>query len=180
VFTNDMKLALLADRADPKLKEKLVGADALVTLGDLHPAEVPIVDLPHLFVHGNHDSPNEPFPQALDRHDLHLRVVRIGSVSFGGFQGSMKYKPKGHYLYDDGEVAALLDGFPAVDVFVAHAPCTTLGINDGVHDGFRAFDEYIQRARPKLFLCGHVHRKQEVMMGRTRCVSVYGAGEVVL
>jgi Icc-related predicted phosphoesterase len=175
-----MKLALLADRSDPKVHDFIVGADALVTLGDLHPAGVPNVDVPHLFVHGNHDSPNEPFLQALDRHDLHLRVVRIGSVSFGGFQGSMKYKPKGHYLYDDHEVAELLAVLPEVDVFVAHAPCTTLGIDDGVHDGFRAFDEYIMRVQPRLFLCGHVHRSREVTLGRTRCVSVWGAGEVVV
>ncbi len=175
-----MKLALLADRADPKIHEHLGGADALVTLGDLHPAEVPNVDVPHLFVRGNHDSPNEPFLQSLDRHDLHLRVVVIGGVSVGGFQGSRRYKPKGHYLYDDHEVAELLAGMPEVDVFVAHAPCTALGINDGVHDGFRAFDEYIMRVQPRLFLCGHVHRSQEIILKSTRCVSVWGAGEVVL
>jgi Icc-related predicted phosphoesterase len=175
-----MKLALLADRSDPKVHDFIVGADVFVTLGDLHPAEVPNVDVPHLFVCGNHDSPNEPFPDVRKRHDLHLRVVRIGGVCFGGFQGSRRYKPKGHYLYDDHEVADLLAEMPEVDVFVAHAPCTTLGINDGVHDGFRAFDHFIERAQPRLFLCGHVHRKQEVIMGRTRCVSVWGAGEIVV
>lgn len=181
VFNATMKLALVADRADPKVHAHLVGADVFVTLGDLHPSEVPAVHgIPHLYVYGNHDSPHAPLADPLNRHDLHLRVVQIGGVLFGGFQGSVKYKPRGHFLYDDEEVQALLEHFPAVDVFVAHAPCTALGIQDGVHDGFRAFDQYIERARPKLFVCGHVHRHEEVMLGATRCLSVFGAGEVAV
>lgn len=174
-----MKIAVLADTPDPKIREHLSGADVLVTLGDLHPIEVPVVEpVPHLYVYGNHDSPHQPFASSPNRRDLHLRVVVIGGVAFGGFQGSVKYKPKGHYLYDDDEVASLLDGFPAVDVFVAHAPCSKLGFNDGVHDGFAAFDGYIGRTQPKLFICGHVHRTRTVILGRTRCVSLYGAASV--
>jgi Icc-related predicted phosphoesterase len=170
-----MKLAVLADTPDPAILQMVKDADVLITLGDLHPAEVPTVQIPHLFVYGNHDSPHQPFERRPLRHDLHLMVIRIGGVYFGGFQGSRRYKPKGHYLYDDDEVADLLKGFPAVDVFLAHAPITELGIDDGIHDGFGAFDAYIRRTRPGLFLCGHVHRNRKIVIGPTRCMSVYAA-----
>ena len=175
-----MKLALLADIRDEKIHYLVEEADVLVTLGDLHPQDVPETDIPHLYVHGNHDSPKVPFASRPGRHNLHLRTADVQGVIFGGFQGSLRYKPKGWFLYEEDEVESLLKGFPPVDVFIAHAPCTPLEIRDTVHDGFRAFDDYIVRAQPRLFLCGHVHQSKEVTLLETRCISIYGAALIEL
>ncbi len=175
-----MKIAVLADKPYPAIAELAASADVLVTLGDLYPVDVPDVAVPHLYVYGNHDSPHLPFSARPGRYDLHLKLKTVGGVTFGGFQGSGRYKPRGHFLYSDEEVAELLECFPAVDVFLAHAPCTALEIADGVHDGFPAFDRYLRRAAPRLFLCGHVHVSREAMVGSTRCVSVYGAAMIEL
>jgi len=128
--------------------------------------------VPCLGVLGNHDPALPPaFMQ-----EVHLKVVEVGGVTFGGCEGSWRYKPRGHHLYDDGQVEALLRGFPRVDVFVAHNP--PAGVHDApddVHNGFAAFRRYIEEEQPALFLHGHVHRSAETMVGRTRVVAVLGA-----
>jgi len=128
--------------------------------------------VPLLGVLGNHDPAVAP---AMLRQ-LHLEVVEQGGVTFGGFAGSWRYKPRGHHLYDEAEVEALLVNFPRVEVFVAHNP--PAGIHDrddGTHQGFRAFRRYVETQQPALFLHGHVHRRGETVVGVTRVVSVVGA-----
>jgi Icc-related predicted phosphoesterase len=135
--------------------------------------------VPCLGVLGNHDPALAPPLLG----EVHLRVMRVpaspmraGGVTFGGFGGSWRYKPRGHHLYDDGEVEALLVGFPRVDVFVAHNP--PAGVHDApddVHNGFAAFRRYIEEQQPALFLHGHVHRSAETTVGRTRVLATVGA-----
>jgi len=127
---------------------------------------------PLLGVLGNHDQ--KLVPTVL--RDLHLQVVTEGGLMFGGFEGSWRYKRKGHHLYDDAEVTSLLEGFPGVDVFVAHAPPDGVyAMDDGIHNGFTAFRRYIEREEPVLFLHGHVHRNVETWLGGTLVVSTRGA-----
>ena len=125
-----------------------------------------------LGVLGNHDA--AVVPPGLQ--DVHLRVVEEGGVAFGGFGGSWRHKPRGHHLYVEAEVAALLQGFPRVDVFIAHNPAAGIhDVEDGIHNGFAAFRRYIDERQPALFLHGHVHRRAETMVGRTRVVATVGA-----
>lgn len=127
---------------------------------------------PCLGVLGNHD----PALASALLCEVHLKVAEVGGVTFGGCEGSRRYKPRGHHLYEDAEVEALLRGFPRVDVFVAHNP--PAGIHDApddVHNGFVAFTRYIEEQQPALFLHGHVHRSAETVVGRTRVVAVLGA-----
>jgi Icc-related predicted phosphoesterase len=128
--------------------------------------------VPVLGVLGNHDQ--KLVPGVL--RDLHLQVGEEQGISFGGFEGGWRYKPKGHHLYDDAEVTALLTGFPRVDVFVAHAPPEGIyGMDDGIHDGFTAFREYIEEEEPALFLHGHVHLNLETQLGGTLVVATRGS-----
>jgi Icc-related predicted phosphoesterase len=151
-------------------------ADLVVCCGDV-PRDVlervvTRYSVPCLGVLGNHDPALAP---ALLRQ-LHLTVAEVASVTFGGFEGSWRYKPRGHHLYEERDVGALLRGFPRVDVFVAHNP--PAGVHDApddVHNGFAAFRRYIEEEQPALFLHGHVHRSAETMVGRTRVVAVLGA-----
>ena len=125
-----------------------------------------------LAVKGNHDSSAE-FLQPIK--DVHLRAVNFGGLSFGGFCGSWKYKPRGNYLFEQSEVETALKSFPRVDVFVAHnSPRMIHDRDDDVHFGFIAFSTYIDQTQPTLFLHGHQHVNQESRVGRTRVIGTYG------
>ena len=125
-----------------------------------------------LAVKGNHDSSAE-FPQPIE--DVHLQTVNFGGLTFGGFCGSWKYKPKGNFLFEQSEVEAALKSFPRVDVFVAHNSTRMVhDRDDDVHYGFIAFSTYIDRTRPALFLHGHQHVNQESRVGATRVIGTYG------
>jgi Icc-related predicted phosphoesterase len=172
-----VKVAVLTDRGDERIAEYCRVADVLVTLGDLSAADLPEVSIPHLYVYGNHDSPASPFPAKEGRYDVHLQVVEVSGVRFGGFQGCLRYKPKGHYLYGEADIAAKLADFPAVDVFVSHATPTCLETpGDPVHRGVQAFDAYLRRTAPRYAFSGHVHARRIALAGETICMSFFKAG----
>jgi len=128
--------------------------------------------VPCLGVLGNHDLSVAP-PGLLD---LHLRVVKEGGLTFAGFGGSWRHKPRGHHLYDEAEVATLLEDFRRVDVFIAHNPPAGIhDVEDGIHNGFAALRRYVEERQPALFLHGHVHRSVETVVGRTLVVATVGA-----
>ena len=62
-----------------------------------------------------------------------------------------------------------------VDIFLAHnAPRGVNDRPDGIHNGFTAFGDYIERVRPSLFIHGHQHADKESMAGGTRVIGVHG------
>lgn len=127
---------------------------------------------PVFAVKGNHDA-SAPFPEGIT--DLHLKTVKLHGVTFGGFNGSWQYKPRGHFLYKQDEVTNLLKDFPRVDVFIAHnSPMHLHAKDDGIHCGFEAFDQYIAEKQPRLFIHGHQHINRETVIGTTTVIGVYG------
>lgn len=157
--------------------------DVLVSCGDL-PDEIILKVAERvrcrriLAVKGNHDSSGAFHPRITD---LHLQTVSIDGITFGGFGGSWKYKPKGHFLYEQQEVDAALESFPRVDVFVAHnSPNGIHDQADDVHIGFNAFVSYILDKHPKLFLHGHQHKNQRTIYAGTKVLGVYGHRTLVL
>ena len=158
-------------------------ADLLVSCGDM-PDDI-ILELAArcecseiLAVKGNHDSGSS---FATPIRDLHLNLFHFRGIGFGGFCGSWKYKPRGHYLFEQPEVDLKLASFPRVTVFVAHnSPRHVHDREDEVHTGFSAFNGYIERAQPKLFLHGHQHEQVETTLGQTRVIGTYGHRFLVL
>lgn len=152
-------------------------ADVLISCGDLSDesilkAATRCGPKQIIAVKGNHDSASN-FPNPT--FNLHLQTTKFQGVTFGGFGGSWKYKPKGHHLYEQNEVEAALKDFPKVDVFVAHnSPAQVHDKDDFVHAGFSAFNSYIARESPKLFIHGHQHIQKESVIGLTRVVGVFG------
>ena len=172
-----MKLLVIADDdlfAKTPTSER---ADVLISCGDM--ADQVILQTAQaaqcaciFAVKGNHDGA-APFPASI--LDLHLRTQSFGGFTFGGFHGSWRYKPRGHFLYEQDEVADLVAAFPPVDVFVAHnSPRHIHDRDDKVHLGFEAFGSYIRRVKPRLFFHGHQHISQETRIGETRVIGVYG------
>jgi Icc-related predicted phosphoesterase len=152
-------------------------ADVLISCGDIADHVIlqtaQVVHCSRIFaVKGNHDGAG-PFPVPIV--DLHLHTESHGGLVFGGFRGSWKYKPCGHFLYDEDEAESLVSAFPPVDVFVAHnSPRHVHDRDDEVHLGFEAFVGYIRRVQPRLFFHGHQHINQETRVGGTRVIGVYG------
>ncbi len=104
-----------------------------------------------------------------------MKEIELAGIRFGWFAGSWRYKPRGNYLFDQEEVTRLMAVFPPVDVFVAHnSPRKIHDRDDDVHHGFEAFVEYIERAKPRLFIHGHQHVNRETRIGETTVIGVYG------
>lgn len=104
-----------------------------------------------------------------------MATFQFSGVKFGGFCGSWKYKPRGNYLFEDFEVEQALADFPSVEIFVTHnSPRLIHDRDDDVHTGFAAFNDYIERATPKLMLHGHQHQNIESVIGGTRIIGIYG------
>jgi len=178
-----MNLLVVADDESLGTRIPDCTVDVLVSCGDLpdgliveaakksHCQEI-------LAVKGNHDSSGS-FPAPI--RDLHLKMFEFRGLRFGGFCGAWKYKPRGNYLFEDFEVERLLANFPAVDIFVTHnSPHLVHDRDDDVHMGFAAFNEYIQRAKPKLMLHGHQQQNIETMVGGTRIIGTYGHRTLVV
>jgi uncharacterized protein len=172
-----MTLLVIAD--DDSFAKTLTNgpADVLISCGDM--ADHVILQTAEaaqcsrgFAVKGNHDG-DAPFPTPV--LDLHLRTESYGGLVFGGFRGSWRYKPRGHFLYDEDEVERLIAEFPPVDVFVAHnSPRHIHDREDEVHLGFGALADYLRRVQPRLFFHGHQHISQETRIGKTRVIGVYG------
>ena len=172
-----MKILVIADIDELRWKGGSGQADLLISCGDVSdPVILEAAGAYHctqiLAVKGNHDFPS-PFPSPI--MDLHLSVSEHIRISFGGFNGSWKYKPRGHFLYEQDEASALLKDFPPVDVFVSHnSPIGIHDKEDEVHTGFEALSEYIRMQKPKVLIHGHQHVNSETEVGGTRVIGVYG------
>jgi len=172
-----MRLLILAD--DDAVERQITEepADLLISCGDIADELIlrsasRIKAASILAVKGNHDSSGSFEPPIID---LHLRQLEIAGIVFGGFAGAWRYKPRGNYLFEQDEVAALMDHFPEVDVFVAHnSPRHIHDRDDDVHLGFDAFVGYIERAKPRLLIHGHQHVNDETQIGQTTVMGVYG------
>lgn len=171
-----MRTLVIADEETIDFDSEL-RADLLISCGDLSDEFIMRVAEMTLCrkifaVKGNHDS-SEPFRAPIK--DLHLTVHEFDGLRFGGFNGGWRYKPRGHYLHEQEEVAKALESFPPVDVFVAHnSPHLIHQWDDNVHRGFKAFNAYIERARPQVLIHGHQHVNAETLSAATRVIGVFG------
>ena len=151
--------------------------DVLISLGDLWDRTIAIArdryEPNALFaVRGNHDF-DASFPAFVT--SLHLAIESYLSITFGGFNGSWRYKPRGDHVFDQDEVVRLLRSFPRVDVFVVHnSPKGFHERDDDVHQGFDGFLEYIERTQPRYFIHGHQHLNLSTKIGETTLIGVYG------
>jgi len=182
-----MRVLCFADKCpDPNLirsSVEEVRPDLIITLGDLDGfALAPLKnfrDIPKIGVYGNHCSGNY-FPE-LGILNMHLSTWEFGGLTFGGFQGSVRYKPGDHPMFTQEEADVLMKNFPHVDIFLAHAP--PFGINDEpgdhVHEGFRALRTYINEQKPRYFFHGHTYPvNPETRCGDTEIVYITGIQSV--
>ncbi len=135
--------------------------DLIITLGDFDRSDLLalayITDIPKIGVYGNHDSGE--YMQEVGIADMHCKIWQYRGLTFGGFQGCVRYKDNPQaIMYTQAEATKLMQGFPPVDVFLSH--CPPRGINDEEaidHQGFNALRQYLDLYHPKVWLHGHTY-----------------------
>jgi Icc-related predicted phosphoesterase len=181
-----MKILAIADRPPSKRIKDILHEHSdislICTLGDLDYFDLielaDIQHIPKIGVYGNHDSGT--YFENLGIINLHLKTFQFGGYTFGGFQGSVRYKENPYaIMYTQEEAFELLKDFPYVDVMIAH--CPPYGINDEpeelAHQGFKALREYIETKKPKYFFHGHTYPREEKLITKfceTQIIYVYG------
>jgi Icc-related predicted phosphoesterase len=173
-----MKLLLFSDlHADTDAARHLVEmartADVLIGAGDFGNMRREIHDCidilqavakPAVLVPGNAESAEELADACRDwpsARVLHGSGVRIDGVDFFGVGGAIPVTPFGSWSYDfsEDEATQLLSTCPSGGVLVTHSP--PRGAVDrsskGQNLGSSAVREVVERCRPKLVVCGHIH-----------------------
>lgn len=193
------KLLLFSDvhadfRAATKLAQLAAEVDILVGAGDFGNARrgvsIPFevlkeVDKPAVLVPGNSESAEElvkacaEWPSATV---LHGNGITVKGVSFFGIGGGIPITPFGAWSYDftDEEAAEMLAHCDSCDVLVSHSPpfeAVDLSSN-GRRLGSRAIRAAVERIRPKLVVCGHIHASggQQTKIGETIVINAGPAG----
>lgn len=132
------------------MREGLAGAMAL-----LAPIEDKLI-----CVSGNAESVDE-LRAATGATVLHGEAAERAGVRLFGLGCAVPTTPFGAWSCDltEAEAEALLAGMEPVDILISHSP--PKGVADrtsaGVSVGSEAVREAIERAQPRLCLCGHIH-----------------------
>lgn len=130
--------------------------------------------LPVLFVPGNHDVPDVPDEENVDR-----RAARIAGVDVYGIGGAGPARMGFPYEWSDEELARL--DVPDRDVLLTHAPPADTALDrtaSGRHVGSRVIRRHAARTRGAL-VCGHIHESVGTeLVGECLCYNVGALGGV--
>ncbi len=170
------------------LRRRYSDVEVVVSCGDM-PSEylefiVSILNVPLLYVRGNHDTNYEKKPPG--GIDLHKQVFTYKGLYFAGLEGSIRYNDK-PVKYTQFEMMQMVLSMGlrlsyrrrryghGVDVFVSHSP--PRGIHDREdlpHNGFTSFLRFLNWYRPRYMVHGHVHtwdrRKTTRTQYRDTCI----------
>ena len=145
------------------------------------------VDKPAVIVPGNAESVEELTTASAgwsSAHVLHGNGVTVDGVSFFGIGGGIPITPFGAWSYDFSEEIAqlMLDRCEACDVLVTHSP--PKGAVDlssrGMSLGSVEIRAAVERLRPRLVVCGHIHDSsgQQTTIGETVVINAGWDGVV--
>jgi uncharacterized protein len=159
-----MKILALSDWPPaPGLYERIINnhIDLVITCGDLGLFDLQdlkkVTHIPKIGVYGNHCT--RGYMEELGIIDLHLNTISINGLTFGGFEGCVRYKDSQYApMWTQDEAFEMMKNFPPVDVFVSH--CPPFGINDHgdtAHTGFKALLNYLTTKQPKTWFHGHTY-----------------------
>jgi Icc-related predicted phosphoesterase len=189
-----MKLLLFSDLHDDlaaarRLVERAARADVVIGAGDFCNAHrglaaclavLRAIDKPLILVAGNNETTDELRAACrgwASASVLHGTGATVAGVAFFGIGGGIPTTPFGAWSYDFTEEQAdeLLAGCPSGCVLVSHSP--PHGAADvssrGQSLGSVAVRRAVERVRPALVVCGHIHGSAGVtaMLGETPVVN---------
>jgi len=189
-----MKLLLFSDlhqnaAAARSLVQRSRGVDVVIGAGDFANCRYGLetcldilraVEVPTILVAGNNESTEELVAACRDwphAQALHGSGVTVAGVEFYGLGGGVPVTPFGSWSYDftEEQATALLADCPAGCVLVSHSP--PKGAVDitssGQSLGSTAVRKVIDRQRPVLVVCGHIHAcgGQTMQLGQTTVIN---------
>ncbi len=204
--SNVVKVLTISDEVarqmySPAARERFHDARLILSCGDLRPSYlefvVSILNVPCLYVPGNHDArPEITEAGALVEEpagcvNIDRRVVREAGFSVAGLGGSPWYNGEKHQYSERAMLIRTLLLVPRLllrqrrdghrlDFMITHA--APFGIHDGpgAHRGFRCFRWLLDRFEPRYFIHGHVHpsygynKVTESVVGQTRVINTVG------
>ena len=186
-----MKILVIADTPPKQSLRELAyteKVDLICTLGDLDIFALEelreINDIPKIGVYGNHCTGQ--YFESLGILNMHMKTISIGGLLFGGFEGSLRYKPNPRaIMYTQDEASAMLRNFPRVDVMIAHSPPYSIHDEPGdmTHEGLHALKDYIDEKQPQYFLHGHTHPALETALTtykQTNIVFTFGERVILI
>ncbi|MGC9530008.1 MAG: metallophosphoesterase family protein [Candidatus Bipolaricaulaceae bacterium] len=199
-----MKILAVSDRVAPAVYHEHVDrrfsdVELVVSCGDLRydylEFLVSALNVPLLYVHGNHDRPlvTDGGLIAAPRGCTHVggRVVAVKGLLVAGLGGSIRYRPQGAHQYTEWEMRwrawrlaprlwrERMIHQRHLDILLTHAP--PQGIHDQddpAHRGFRTLRAFIHRWQPRFLLHGHTYPRRGVprrtQVNGTQVVHVHG------
>ncbi len=144
------------------------------------------IDIPTVLVPGNNETELDlreacaAWPAATV---LHGEGARVGGTQFFGLGAGVPVTPwDWSFDLEEEEAARMLDACPEGAILVVHSPPhghVDVG-GTGAHLGSRAIVEAIERTRPRLAVCGHIHESwaEESTVGETLIVNLGPSGRV--
>jgi Icc-related predicted phosphoesterase len=178
------------------LVERSADADVVAGVGDFASVHrglertigaLAAIDKPVVLVPGNNETESELREAAAGWEwatVLHGEATEIEGVEFFGLGGGIPTTPWGwSFDLDEEEASAELEGCPQGGVLLVHSP--PHGHVDssgrGRHLGSSAVLQAIERCRPQLALCGHIHESwgEESIVGPTRVVNLGPGGHLI-
>lgn len=155
--------------------------DLLITLGDLQYhdiVDVETIPVPKSGVYGNHC--RFDYMEELGIWNMHLKIWDFGGLRFGGFEGSVRYKPVGEHQYHQDEALLMLAGFPPVDVLITHSPPYQINDHeDPAHIGFMALKNYLYQHRPRHLFHGHTYPEPPITQWESTQIHYVHGAEVI-
>lgn len=161
--------------------ERFPDIDLVLSCGDL-PYDyleyiVSALNVPLLYVHGNHDRPlltdGADLTHPRGCVNVHRRIAMTKGLLIAGLEGSPRYRLNEPFQYTDRQVRAIIRRMTprlianrllrgrALDVLITHSP--PQGIHDHsdpAHQGFRALLGFVRRFRPRYLIHGHTYPRR--------------------
>jgi len=180
-----MRILHYSDHAEPRFDELYTQSDLLIATGDLTLFDFgrlpKLADKKPAFgIYGNHDSGS--YLEELGIINLHNTMYEYAGLTWGGWQGCLRYKPGGGPQFDEAEAAAWSASFPRVDVLLLHAGPEGMldDPSDSVHIGSPSVRQYVLEKQPRYVFCGHQYSNAELTVGSTTLYRTYWARVVEL
>lgn len=178
-----MKILLISDKIvehiySSSIAERMKDIDFVISCGDVpgYYLEfiVSMLNKPLFYVNGNHcesicsESGTRPdIPEGCI--NINQKIVGYKNILIMGLEGSMRYN-RGDYQYTDFQMSWKINKLKPrlylnkifkkkyIDILVTHAPPYKIHDQEDIcHKGFKSFNSFMQKFKPKYLLHGHIH-----------------------
>lgn len=201
-----MKILLISDKIvehiySSTIAERMKDVDFIISCGDVPSYYlefiVSMLNKPLFYVNGNHCT-ERIITESGTRPDapegcinINQKIIEYKGILIMGLEGSMKYN-RGGYQYTDSQMSWKINKLKPrlylnrlfkkryVDILVTHAPPYKIHDREDLcHKGFKSFNYFIQKFKPRYLLHGHIHfysTKNDwfTEIGNTKIINAYG------